>query len=297
MKFVIEIGNTEQKKLIKEELEQLFNAFLNIDSSLLDEVVIPIDFKKKVNELQNTSNYQSERPVGENEIIALAKIINTLDKTVIVLSSALYTEQHDVQTRYFIFIHEISHSVNKRRFPDYLTGDSYSHKQYMYNLYTLFDEYVSDRFAFDLVDNLFLTKSEYWINYINREITYLTSVLIDDANYENLKRAIGLFKQHNDGNQFINEFLPTYDGVALCTAHAFAIYDQYPDLIHWSILEKSKFINKKSLTLIDYMRMKFEHQDFDLSNGYPLIVDFIQNFGLKWEDTPGGGVYYHVLNI
>jgi len=124
----IEIGTPEQQELIRQEMELFKKVVEQTDPPLyISKVIVPIDFDAKVNKLQGTTTYESVRGV-----MAVAKIVNLGDSIAVVISPHLYTENHDSQTRLFIYTHEIFHVANKRKFPT-ISVSSDSLKFYLNN--------------------------------------------------------------------------------------------------------------------------------------------------------------------
>jgi antitoxin component HigA of HigAB toxin-antitoxin module len=61
-------------------------------------------------------------------------------------------------------------------------------------------------------------------------------------------------------------------------------------------LSKSKFLNGKTLKLLAFLKTKYEKKSFDLKDGVDLVADFMENFGMRFEDRPQQP-YCHVLDI
>lgn len=118
MEVIIEVGTDEQKILIAKELELLGMIIGNFNPPLnLTRFIIPDDFDGKVKEIENISRYQSKRGLERNEVTALAKISPDGNGYAILVSPLLYTTFFDTQIRYFIFLHELSHIINRNDFP------------------------------------------------------------------------------------------------------------------------------------------------------------------------------------
>ena len=47
---------------------------------------------------------------------------------------------------------------------------------------------------------------------------------------------------------------------------------------------------------MDFFKIKHQEQIYDIQDDLDLIIDFMTNFGMKFEDTPEG-TYCHVLDI
>ena len=63
------------------------------------------------------------------------------------------------------------------------------------------------------------------------------------------------------------------------------------------IIQKSPFVNERTMNLISFYRKKYHTGEVNLSKAIPLIVGFYKNFGLEFEELPDGNDYCHVLDI
>jgi len=83
LEIIIEIRTPEQQAQIQQELAAFLEAVKHIDPPLrLSKVVAVSDFAAKVNELQGTTTYESDRGV-----MAVAKIVDLGDSMAVVLSA------------------------------------------------------------------------------------------------------------------------------------------------------------------------------------------------------------------
>ena len=82
------------------------------------------------------------------------KILEIDNGIAVILSPHIYTAEWDIQTRVFIYLHEVFHVANKKRIPK-PEIQSPSLSLYFENIYRLFDEYVADRQALELIDKVF----------------------------------------------------------------------------------------------------------------------------------------------
>lgn len=297
IKIIVGIGTDEQKEQIREELS-LFNDILQgLDLHIkISKLVVASDFDKTVNQFQKTTDYRSVRGLCSSFIIAIGKIINIDDGVVIVISSLLFTEKHDSQTRYYIYFHEMTHTINKQRFPS-LSNESPTISTYTQNIYDLFDEYYCDRFSYMLTEKCFQVPSKLWQNFIENESGGFTSLIVDPKYYDHLKHEIILFRHYKTNvDEFLENIKPIYKTLAFTITHTYALNDQYPDLINTEKLEESPFINKKTSELMKYFKTKYEQNVFDLNDGTHLILNFTTNFGVKLDDT-AQGLYCHVLDV
>jgi hypothetical protein len=291
LEIIIEIGTQEQQAQIRQELAFLEGIVGHTNPPLnISQVVIPSDFDAKVNELQGTTTYESKRIVR-----AVAKIVDIGNSIVVVLSPLLYMENHDTQTRMVILLHEIMHVSNKRRFPT-ISSDSCQRQTYLSNLYILYDEYVADRLAFKIMDDLFQEKTKCWKAFVLNEATGFTSLINDPQHYNAIRSEIVSFRTHADVALYLKNIYPSFDNVALSIVHTISLADHDPHAIQITDLRESPFVNEKTMALMRFFKDKYQENAFNVNDGIGLIIDFMTNFGVKYEDTPQG-TYCHVLNI
>jgi len=294
LEIIVEIGTKEQKRLIESELRviEIIAGYFE-PSTPIKQLIVPNDFDDKVNEIQGTDYYQSSR--GH---IAVAKNVITNDGIYLVFSRLLYTaEQYNI-TRLQFYIHEVVHAYNKIRFPS-LETKSPSEYRYFLNLYTLFDDYDANRKSFQIVESLFpKVLHQYKVNNKKYLDSYVKSLVEDSKYFREISYEILKFRlYHKDINQFLNDIDPYFDEISKSIIYTYSYIDHCPELKKLeTLIMKSKFINTKTIALIEFYRKKFESNDPNLFDGYELIKGFMENFGMRFEDTPHG-LYCHVLNI
>ena len=295
MEILIEIGTNEQKGWIEEELGFIDIALRQAQRPIpLKQIIVSSDLEATINRLEGVTTYQSRRNLGENDLVVLGKIVAVKDGFAIVLSQHLYTDAHDTLTRLRFILHELFHMVNKRDFPNIATTP-YTTGFYSYYLYHLYDEYASDRFAYSMTEMLPLKSDLAEADLIRTAKGYI-DVMCDPHCYNHIKKEISEFRNHADTNKFHNNINQHYDDMATCLIHAFALLDSYPDKMSLNDLSKSPFVNDKTLALIDYFRKKESQHDTNLDDGMDLIIKFMENFGMRWEEI-ASGPYIHVLDI
>lgn len=294
MEIVVEVGNRQQIEQIKDEL-QFIEAFSKAIQPALNvrRVVVPADFDKTINELQNTTSYKSVR-----SHVAMAKIIELDDGITIILSPLLFTNGWDGQMRAEIYLHELVHVSNKRRFPQPLT-QSPTTQLHFNTLYLLFDEYDANRKSFELADEIFPSKTPRFKAFIDGCFEgFFVSMVENTKDYDGIREEIKRFRwRHIDVGQFLANTKEYFDHASKDIVYTYSYIDHYsrfkgrePDLL------KSKFVNDKTLALIDFFRIKYEKHDSDLLDGLDLFAEFLGNFGMRFEDRPEG-LYCHVLDI
>ncbi len=293
MEIVVEIGTHETQEAIHQELT-LLSSIVSLSNGVLNisKVIVPLDFDVAVNELQNTKDYRADK---DRDVVALARNINLGDSFAIVLSPFLYTASHDWQTRLYIALHEIKHVYNNKLFPNIslVTG---SKRIYTNNLYILFDEYVANRWALETLDGVIPEKSPVWNTFIKSFAKSFSLLICDNKYYENIKNEVEAFRQHSDIEYFQSKIRRSFYSVAMSIVHALSISDHNPSILHPITLEKSHFVNEKTLALMSFFKEKYQNEIFDIHTDLNLIIDFMTNFGMRFEDIPDG-IYCHVLDI
>ena len=103
---------------------------------------------------------------------------------------AFYTQNpKDLITRDFTLFHELRHGINKNKFPC-IPKENFSIGSYLFFLYWIYDEYIANRDAYDMIDNIFPEKSERWNNFIQFSMEGYIYILKDEKNYQFNKREI-----------------------------------------------------------------------------------------------------------
>ena len=293
--IIIQIGTDEQKEGIRQELEVIEKVTQEI--GLLDDfrqIIVASDFESTVNALEGIDTYRATRGIDQG-VNAIARVTKMPDGYAIVLSPLIYTKAHDSQTRFFVFFHELSHLINKKRFSS-IPEDNRANSAYLHSLYFLFDEYDSDRFAISLCEQSFKEKSEFWEAFITSEILGFRDFIKDRRYYDSLLAEINSFRDHASVDVFLKNTQPYWDPMAIHLAHFFAFVHEYPDRALVSDVLDSPFVNAKTLALMHYFEIKENNHIADLSDGIEVITDFMTNFGMRFEPQ-GEGLYYHVLDI
>lgn len=293
MDFIIEIGEPHQQEAVKYELSFLAGMVKKFDTDLnLKLIVLARDFDKTVNELEKKSGYKSQRGLGDTQIKAIARVVHLNDGYGIVLSPLLYMEGQDTSTRYFTLFHEFLHVVNRNKYeeldPEW-RDDWLGRSNYKGNLYRLWDEYSADSFAYEFVDEAFEEKSIIWVEMIDNSVEGFLSLLTDDTYYNMIRSELDFCRTgRRDLQEFLRNIYQGFDEVVGITVHAFALLHQYPDLISIDQLTESKFINEKTIRLMDFYRACSHDLDMELKDGLHLVADYISNFGYTMVDQTDG---------
>ncbi len=258
----------------------------------ISQAIVPADFDQKVNELQNTDYYKSVRGV-----VAIAKILEIDDGIAMILSPRIYTVEWDIQTRVFIYLHEIRHVANKKwiQKPEI---QSPSLSLYFENIYRLFDEYAADRQALELIDKVFPLKSDQMRCHIDSDVDGFIRIINNQQYYQQIAKEIASFRIcDSDVTTFLENTHDSFSEVAMSIAHLYSYIDNYPDYqSKVTDLHNSRFVNVKTYTLIDFFRKKYGEKCPELVEGLNPVKEFMLNFGMRFEDT-AQGLYCHVLDI
>ena len=294
MEILVEIGNDEQQKIIANELKliekllDLFKPPLNIKK-----VIIPCDFNKTVNQIQNISSFNSDR--GQEQIVC-AKTIELENSCILVFSPIFHTKEWDIQKRMSLYLHELIHAVNHRRIPKPITK-SPSYNRLFVNLYILYDEYYANRKSFKITDSIYSNKSKIFDDFLKKSFKSFLQSLINNKYYEKIQSEINLFRIHGNIDLYLKEVPDIFDAAAKAIVYTYSFIDHFDFAkSQENLINKSNFINKKTKCLIDFYRLKYSKDDFDLISGVDLMEDFLTNFGMKFEDRKDGE-YCYVLDI
>jgi hypothetical protein len=294
LEILLEIGNNKQQKIITNELkviERLLNIFeppLN-----LEKIIVPCDFIKTVNQIQNITLFNSDR--GQEQIV-MAKTIELNNSCILIFSPIIYTKEWDNQMRMSLYLHELIHAINYRRIPKPITK-SLSYNRLFSNLFILYDEYYANRKSFEIINRVYPNKSKIFDDFIQGNFKSFLQSLIDNKYYEKIQSEINLFRIHKNIDLFLKEVPDIFDAAAKAIVYVYSYIDYFVFAkSQENLIDKSNFINKKTKCLIDFYRLKYLKDEFDLISGVDLMQDFLTNFGMRFEDKEVGECCY-VLDI
>jgi hypothetical protein len=280
VEIFIEIGTEEQKKLIFEELKIIQYVTELLDKPpIICSIWVPEDFDKKVNDLEKTSNYTSDR-----EHLAIAKNVITDNGTHLVFSKRVYTEFFDSHMRMQLYLHELIHAMNKMEFPK-IPNSSPSKELYYENLYILFDEYTTHRKSLYLVEKVCNETSLKYKDHIKSEARGFLQDFINIKHYEKIQKEIVNFRYYGKARVFLENTKECLDTVSKALVYFYSYIDQYPKYCRYErLLPKSKFYGVSAIKMINYFRSKHETNDFDLLDGLDYIKCYMDKFGVHYED-------------
>lgn len=297
MEITIEIDDEIIQQQIKNELDYILIIAEAMELHLsISQILVPLDFQAKVREFTGDDDYKFQRGSDNGKITVAAKIMEDKDGVVIVISPFLYLPTFDTMIRCFILTHEFTHILNKNRFHKIPKG-SFALENYLTNLYTLFDEYIADRFSFLLTERLFNPPTEAWKQFHNDGGLSYINPESHPSYYEQVKSEIENFRKHGDVNLYWKSIHETMHVVSVSLVHGFASYHQHHDEYKDLIIPNTPFVNEKTLALMEYFKAKYENHETNLSDGINLMSDYLTNFGVEFEDRPGNQGYIYVLDI
>ncbi len=286
MEVIVEVGTEEEKDAIISEINFIYGFLDECEPTVkLHQVIVPIDFQKTIRDLTGDKSYMAIR----GQIVA-AKTVNIPQGVSIVFSRFIYcNKQYDFQVRLIYYMHELSHAINMKRFRGVDT-DSPSRMTYLSQIYILFDEYFANRNSFRVMDDVFKQKTRYLMRFLNGTFAGHVRSLLKDDYYLRIREEVYSFYSHNSSiKQFMNNLTPIFDEASKDIVYAFSYIDHFPRLKRIQpALNKSKIINKKTIALIELFRQKYEADDLSLEDGLGIMQNYMDNFGMRFKDTPEG---------
>lgn len=248
-----------------------------------------------MNEFYETEGFKEVRTQGDNIFNVLAKYCKNNHLAILFFSPLIY-KYPDPTIRIFIFLHELMHGLNESRL-EKPPPKNYSTDQYYFTLYWLFDEYSADRLAYNIIQHTALDKSELWKVYLESEVVGFSTVLVDVKNYTHIREEMDIFRYRtNDINLFFENIRQSVNDLSVTTIHLFFLLHHYPDFSSKCDLSQSRFINKKTKALLNYLRDKFENGEVDLSDGLNVVTQNMTIFGYLITEIETGP-YCTVLDI
>jgi len=155
---------------------------------------------------------------------------------------------------------------------------------------------VADRKAYECIQNGVSEKTEHWKTFIQNSVLGFASLINDPQNYAFIKSEVESFRWHGDVTIFQKNISEYFDNISKSIVHTFSLLDHDPSVMKIADITRSPFINEKTLSLMHYFKDKYQADIFDVHDGVNLIKDFVENFGMKYEDR-ALGMYLHVLDI
>ena len=294
MELVVEVGNMDQQELIRQELSifRFFGQTMEIPLNILG-VIVPRDFDQAVNSLQGISGYKSIR----RSHMAIGKTINKPEGTYFVFSHELYQIDHDNQTRFVFYLHELQHAINYWRFPEGLELSPTEHLLFK-EIYRLYDEYYCNRIAFEVADGIYPDKSKYFTKKMATILKgHYKSLISCENDVVRLQGHIDDYRYHEDIDEMMKTANEYYAGYVRDLLNLFSMIDHFTKFEKIrQIAGQSEFVNEIGLELMNYLKVKYEAGSLDLLNGLDILNDYFANFGMEYEDT-SEGIYCHIFDL
>jgi hypothetical protein len=284
MDITVEVGTKEEQAAIQKELETILGILDKKDNQIVvSQVIVAKDFNLSVNRILGISTYQSSKLVGDNLRQVEAKVINTKNGTVLMISPIIYSELYDPIIRSNIYFHEIVHCFNASKLPPEPSCRS-AKNIYLRLLRLLIDEYIADIKSYKGTDVCWKDKSDLWNDSIVKRYSGYCALINDNLLSGKLTRMKTEFSNNHDIVQYLNDISPIIDDILISTIHAIALSDYYPDTCDISKILCSQFVNEDIVSLIEFIRNKFHSNDFTIIDGERMIINAIKIFGIELRD-------------
>ena len=287
MEIIIEYGDNVLQQKILRELSVVARIIERLTPALeIKKIIVPADYLEKIHAIQQIRYEPSSRGIK-----AVAKMVELLDNYIMVVSPELYAGHYDIYQRFFVYLHEINHALNRELIQE-IPSHSISEFIYYTNLNSLFDEYVANREALRVIEKVFEEDWEKISCTIERDLNAFICVLQDERFMEDLEEKLDQFKIHADVLKFLQNIRKDFSEISLSIVFIFSIMDHFPQSEHHKqAAQASEFVNEQTLALMDYFRQKYEQRDFDLRDGLHYMDDFMTNFGTRFDDALPVGTY------
>ena len=294
MHIDIDVGNAEQKRLIRKELSILESAATGagiIDQ--IERVAVPADFEGEVRRLTGDSEFRQNRGYH----LVLAKIVAGSKGTTILISPVAFTEGFDTQIRVSWYVHELAHVDHNSRFPP-RENESATEKVYSENLHILFGDYAAERCALETCAQLFDKPSDLYAELHRSTCAAFMTALDDDQAYRALAEAVVRFRLwRTDITGYQRDVRPVFDRISKSLAYAAAYIDSNTGFCEDSpTFHEARFVTHSARELASYFATKYQDADFDLADGAGLMKAFAKTFGFTYEDTDEG-LYCRVVGL
>lgn len=293
MNLIIEAEVEEERDVILREVS-LFKemlARLGVETTI-EQVIIPVDIEDAARRIQGDTSSKIRR---EHQEVA-ARVVNSANGVTMLFNPLLFF-RGATQIRWLTYLHEMLHVFTKTVFPPIET-DSPSVRWYLMNLYILYDEYYANRKSLEMAETLFTQKSDVYKRHLRGYLGHYRALRDEGIYYLPLKQEICLYRQHSDIRLFLSRIQPIWDqgAKAIVYSYAFADYMARSKRLE-GVLSCSKFVNSRTVALIDFFRLEYGGAAFDLFPGLQKMKEFALNFGMRWEDMENGCYDCHIYDI
>lgn len=287
MELVVEFGDETLRQHILYELSVVPRIIARQTTPLaIEKIIVSKDYLNQINSFRQEHYEPSCRGIK-----SLAKMLDLPDCYIIVISPDLYTGHYDIYQRFFVYLHEIYHVLNRKQIQEPPTF-SISGMIYFTNLCSLFDEYVANRDALRVLETIFAENRHDIFQSIERDLKAFVLILQDERFVEDLEEKLKQFQIHEDLPKFLQNIRKDFSEISLTIVFVFSIVDHFPRLKRYlPAAQASGFVNEETLALMNYFRQKYEQRDFDLRDGLDVMDGFMTNFGTRFDDALEVGTY------
>jgi len=294
MNIDIDIGNAEQKPLIRKELSILESAATCagvIDQ--IERVAVPADFESEVRKLTGDATFTQNR----GYYLVLAKIVTGSKGTTILIAPMAFTEAFDTQIRVGLYVHELTHINQQSQFPP-RDNETAAERVYSENFRILFGEYAAARNALETCAQLFEKPSDLYVEQHRAYCARFIDDLNDDQAHHALGNSVLQFRLWmTDITGFQRDVHPVFDRISKSLAYAVAYIDSSTGFCEASsAFNEARFVTHSARELASYFATKYQDADFNLTDGARLMKAFTKTFGFTYEDTEGG-LYCKVVGL
>lgn len=287
MKISVEIGNSNQRKEITDELGIIGEAARHATMAFrIQEIIVPKDFDAKVTELQGTKDFRSI-PGAE----PVAKSIFHEKGYFLLFHPNLFTKHYDNQVRFSIYWHEFTLIVNKGRFPVLTRHKLDRYANYFMNLYQLFDQYDAARKSFEFRDAIVKNALGTELSEIARadlENSLMGNLALINNKpeyYDWIKFQQEEFKKYKNVSQFLSQIQGKISQLSFSIIFAYATMDHYEYLREKEqLISEAPMLDNNTRVFLEYFRLKYEEGSADLSDGIDIMEAFWANFGIRFVD-------------
>ncbi len=286
MQIRVEIGSQEQQQEITNELGMLGEASRHYTMAFrIKEIVVPEDFDATVSSMQGAP-YASTPGMEPT-----SRAIFTPEGYVLLFHRTLYSAAYDNHVRYAIYWHEFTLLVNRGHFPVLMRHKLDRYANYFVNLYQLYDQYTAARKSFAFRDAIIrevlneelspLAKED-----LERSLMGSLGIIRNKTEYYDwIRFQIMEFREHGKVADFLEQVRGKIAQLSYSIIFAYATMDHYEELRdRESLIAEAPMLNNNTRAFLEYLRLKFQEDSVDLTDGLDLMEAFWANFGIRFTD-------------
>jgi len=253
----------------------------------LHQIIIPLDFDKTVNRLQNTTWYNSDRIQ-----LCIGKTIECDGNNIIVISPLTYSELMNFGKRCKFILHELYHLVNRKHFkiPEYIhTAES----RYTNTIAIMHDEYSANLFANKMLGKLekFEIFGDVEADVAAEYRGFISSLQDEKQYYLPLKNEYQDWLEHGDTGKMLTNIYQYIDAAIKDITYCYSFADSFESIKEDFLKRESVFLNDDTENIFNFFRQwhAAEELEIDFGKGIEAIKLFFAScFGINFSDTPQG---------